>query len=475
MAQPDADIHADIAIIGAGSGGLSVAAVAAQLGLSTVLIERGRMGGDCLNTGCVPSKALLAASHAASASASLAGFGLSAPPARVDWAALRRHVHGVIAELAPADSAERFESLGARVLRDEARFVAHDRLAVGGLAVRARRIVVATGSRAAIPAIPGLDTTPYLTHETLFDLPEPPTHLLILGGGAIGLEMAQAHAGLGCAVTVVEQATIGGRDDPELVDVLRRRLAADGVTILEGVTVTASGPGPSLTLSDGRSLAGSHLLIAAGRTPNLEALDLGAAGVAATARGVATDEGLRSLTNRRVFAVGDVADPRGIGPRYLTHAASHDAGIVVRRALFRMPARVRRVMPRAIYTDPELAQVGLTEAQARDAGHRVQVLRWALADNDRARTERRTEGLVKLVVARGRVLGAGIVAPHAGEMISAWTLAIERKVPLSALADMIVPYPTLFEAGKRAAGSMFAQRLFAPSTRRLARLLNTLP
>ena len=470
----------DIAVIGAGSGGLSVAAAAAQLGRRTVLIERGAMGGDCLNTGCVPSKALLAAGHAAASARALGRFGLWTGEVAVNWDAVRRHVRGVIAEIAPADSVERFEALGATVLRAEARFVAPDTLRAGEHTIRARRIVIAAGSRAAIPDIPGLSACSYVTHERLFDLPERPAHLLILGGGAIGIEMAQAHADLGCDVTLIEQARIGGREDADLIDVLRRSLRARGVRLHEGAAVVAAEAGPAsgatLRLADGTLLSGSRLLVAVGRTPNLEALDLPAAHVAASARGVATDAGLRSLTNRRVYAVGDIADPQGIGPRFLTHAAGHGAGIVVRRALFRMPAQVRTVMPRAIYTDPELAQVGLTEAEARAAGRRVTVLRAGLAENDRARAERRSEGSIKLVVGRsGRILGAGIVAPHAGEMIGAWTLAIDRGLKLSTMADMIVPYPTLAEIGKRAAGHYFAPRLFGRPARFLTQVLGRLP
>ena len=463
---------ADIAVIGAGSGGLSVAAVAAQLGCRTVLVERDRMGGDCLNTGCVPSKALLAAARAVLDARAAARFGVDATP-MVDWDRVQRHVQEVIAALAPADSQSRFEGLGVRVLRGEARFTGPDRIEVDGATVRARRIVVAAGSRPAVPDIPGLAGSGFVTHQELFTMPRPDP-LVILGGGAIGMEMAFAHAALGCRVTLVEQGRLGGREDPELVDVVRTALRGLGVAMHEGARVVRAAPG-RLFLEDGTELGGV-VLVAAGRVPNLEALDLDRAGVRTTARGVATDRGLRSLTNRRVFAVGDVADPAGVGPRYLTHAASHDAGVVVRRALFRLPARIRPQLPRAIYTDPELAQVGLTEAAAVAAGLSPGTLRWRLEDNDRAQTERRTEGLVKLVLGRGnRLLGAGIVAPGAGEMIGAWTLALDRRISLSAMADLVAPYPTRAEALKRAAGSAFAPRLFAPSTRRLVRLLRLLP
>jgi pyruvate/2-oxoglutarate dehydrogenase complex dihydrolipoamide dehydrogenase (E3) component len=467
----------DLAVIGAGAAGLSVTAVAAQLGLRVALIERDRMGGDCLNTGCVPSKALLAAAHAAQDAAAAHRFGLRINAPEIDWNAVQAHVHGVIAGIAPTDSVSRFTALGATVLLDEARFVAPDALQVGGRGLTARRIVIAAGSRAAIPPIPGLAEVPHLTNFSLFDLPERPAHMLILGGGPVGLEMAQAHAGLGCRVSIIEADRIAAREDPELVDGLRTVLRADGIEILENAKVTRVEPGPVLVLQGGKKIAGSHLLVAVGRRPNIEDLGLDAGGVRAGPAGIATDTGLRSLTNRRVFAVGDIADPAGIGPRAFTHVGSYHAGIVIRRALFRLPARLDyAALPRVIYTAPELAQAGLTEPEARAAGHAVRTLRWPMTENDRAQAERRTDGFAKLVVTpRGRVLGAGILAPHAGEMIGAWTLAIAQRIKLSVLAGMIVPYPTLAEAGKRAAGTFYTPRLFSAGTQRLVRLLSRLP
>ncbi len=466
----------DLAVIGAGSAGLSVAAGAAQLGAKVALIERGRMGGDCLNTGCVPSKALLAAAHAARTVRDAARFGIIAAEPAIDWDRVRAHVQGVIAEIAPVDSEARYRALGATVIRGEARFVDRATLSVDGRTLTARRFVVAAGSRAAVPPIPGLDQVPYWTNDSLFDLTIKPDHLLILGGGPIGLEMADAFAGLGCRVTVIEAARIAAKDDPELAAGLRQALTRRGVTVREGVRIEAVAPGPDLMLADGSRIAGSHLLVAAGRTPNLEALDLAAGGIAAGPAGIATDRGLRSVSNTRVFAAGDIASPEGIGPRAFTHVGSYHAGIVIRRALFRLPARIDyAALPRVTYTDPELAQTGLTEQEALASGMSVQVLRWPLAENDRAIAERDPAGLAKLVVNRGRVVGAGILAPHAGEMISLWSLAISRRVKLSALAGMIVPYPTRSEAAKRAAGSFFASRLFSPRTKALVRVLGLLP
>jgi pyruvate/2-oxoglutarate dehydrogenase complex dihydrolipoamide dehydrogenase (E3) component len=466
----------DLAVIGAGASGLSVTAVAAQLGLRVALIERDRMGGDCLNFGCVPSKALLAASHAAQAARAAGRFGIRLPEPEVDWAAVQAHVHGVIAAIAPTDSEARFRALGATVLRDEARFVARDALQVGGRRLTARRIVIAAGSSAAVPPILGLDRLPYLTNTTIFALEQRPDHLLILGGGPIGLELADAFAGLGCHVTVIEAATIANKEDPELVGGLRDCLAARGVTLLENAAVVAAEPGPTLVLADGRRIAGSHLMVAVGRRPNLDALDLPTGAVRTSRMGIVTDRGLRSPTNRRVYAVGDIADPLGVGPRAFTHVGSYHAGIVIRRALFRLPARLDyAALPRVTYTRPELAQVGLTEAEARAAGGDVAVLRWPLADNDRATAERDTAGLVKLVAHRGRVVGAGVLAPNAGEMIGTWTLAIARRLRLGALASLIAPYPTRSEAGKRAAGNFFAPRLFSPRIKMLVGLLARLP
>jgi pyruvate/2-oxoglutarate dehydrogenase complex dihydrolipoamide dehydrogenase (E3) component len=466
----------DLVVIGAGAAGLSVTAGAAQLGVSVALIERGRMGGDCLNIGCVPSKALLAAAHAARGVREAGRFGVIAGEPVIDWDRVRAHVQGVIAEIAPVDSEARYRALGATVLRGEARFTGPETVSVDGRAITARRFVIAAGSRASVPPIAGLGDVPYWTNDSLFDLVVKPDHLLILGGGPIGLEMADAFSGLGCAVTVVEAGRIAAKEDPELVGGLRLALAGRGVVFREGVKVVAVAPGPVLVLEDGSRVEGSHLLVAVGRTPNLAALALEAGNVRAGPGGIATDLGLRSVTNRRVFAVGDIADPVGVGPRAFTHVGSYHAGIVIRRVLFRLPARVDyAALPRVTYTDPELAQTGLTESEAVAAGMNVQLLRWPLADNDRAIAERDTAGLVKLVVSRNRVVGAGILAPGGGEMIGLWTLAIAKRVKLSALAGLIAPYPTRSEAGKRAVGSYFAAALFSARTKAVVRFLSRLP
>lgn len=467
----------DLAIIGAGAAGLSVAAVAARLGLAVLLIERDRMGGDCLNSGCVPSKALLAAAEAASRARTAPRFGIRLPPPEIDWPAVSARVAAAIAAIRPNDSPERFRALGATVLAGEGRFISPDAIMVEGRRITARRFIIAAGSRAALPSIPGLDHVPYLINESLFGIPGPPGHLVILGAGPTGLEIGAAHAALGWQVSIVEAERIAGRQDHELAASLCEALRSQGVALIEGAAVTAVEAGPALVLANGRRIAGTHLLMAVGRQPNLEALGLDAAAIRASPRGILTDRGLRSLSNRRVFAVGDIADPVGLGPRYFTHVGSYHAGIVIRRAVFRLPARLDyRALPRVIYTDPELAEVGLTETEARAAGYDFRLLRWSLAENDRALIEGAPAGLVKLVATRrGRLLGAGILSRGAGDMIGVFTLALARRLKVSALAQMIVPYPTRSEAGKRAAAEFFVPSLFSERARWLARFLTRFP
>jgi pyruvate/2-oxoglutarate dehydrogenase complex dihydrolipoamide dehydrogenase (E3) component len=467
MSRP---LSPDLCVIGAGSGGLAVAAGAAQMGAQVVLIERGMMGGDCLNFGCVPSKSLLAAARGADLWRRGAALGLSYVPPRIDFAAVGDSVQKVIAGIAPNDSVERFEGLGVRVLRAEARFTSPRTLRAGDFEVRPRRFVIATGSRPAIPAIPGIDGVPYLTNETVFANRQLPRHLIVIGGGPIGIEMAQAHRRLGAKVTVLDVGPLLPRDDPELAASLAERLAGEGVVTRPRVEIAAverDGEDILVHLERSERIAGSHLLVAAGRRPNVEALDLSAAGIAATAKGITVDARLRT-TNRRAFAVGDVAG----GPQF-THIALYHAGIVIRNALFRLPAKVDyRALPWVTYTDPELAQVGLTDAAARAAGRAPSVLRWRFAENDRAQTERDTEGSVKILTRRdGRILGASILGAGAGDLILPWALAIAQKLKIGALANLIVPYPTRGEASKRAAGSFYTPALFSARTRRLVRLL----
>ena len=464
-------LRPDLFVIGAGSGGLSVAAGAARLGASVVLAEGAEMGGDCLNTGCVPSKALIAAAAQAHAMSAGAKYGIAPAAPLIDAAAVRAHVAGAIAAIAPHDSQERFEGLGVEVIRAFATFRDADTLECGGHVIRPRRVVIATGSTAAIPPIPGLAEVPHLTNESLFDLSDIPGRLLILGAGPIGLEMAQAHRRLGAEVVVIEAAAALGREDPELAAIALERLRAEGVEIREHAPAAAVGGEAGavwVEVEGGERLEGTHLLVATGRRPALDALALEKGGVEATPKGVKVDVGLRSTSNRRVYAVGDAAG----GPQF-THVAGWHAGLVVRSALFRLPIKADSVPPRVTYVDPEIAAVGLSEAEARAKhGEALEVLRADFAGNDRAIATGKGLGMLKVMVVKGRPVGAAMVGPQAGELVQLWQLAISKGLKIGDVAGMIMPYPTLSEISKRAAGSYYEERLFAnPWVKRAVRLL----
>ncbi|MEQ1615215.1 MAG: FAD-dependent oxidoreductase [Hyphomicrobiaceae bacterium] len=470
-------LKADLAIIGGGSGGLSVAAGAAQLGARVVLVERGKMGGDCLNYGCVPSKALIAAGYAAETVRTSGKFGVNGHEPSIDFLKVNAHVQDVIAAIAPHDSVERFEKLGVRVIKNTGRFTSPRELHAGNTIIEARRFVIATGSSTFVPPVPGLAAQPYLTNETVFDLTEAPGHLIVIGGGPIGLELAQAHRRLGCRVTVLEAFKIMPKDDADAVAVVRRRLLAEGIALYEGVKVTAcasEGNHIAVTIDGAGSqqrIAGTHVLVAAGRRPNLKDLGLDEAGIEHTEKGIVVDARMRT-TNKRVFAIGDVT-----GGLQFTHVAGFHAGVVIRNALFNLPAKAdHRAVPWVTYTDPELAHVGETEAQARAVGRNAKALSWSFKENDRAQAERATDGFVKAVVGTdGRVRGATIVGRHAGELILPWVIAVEKSLKIGDLTSIIAPYPTLSEATKRTAGAWYTPSLFSERTRRVVRAMQWLP
>ena len=473
-------VKTDICVIGGGSGGLSVAAGASQMGADTVLVEKGRMGGDCLNFGCVPSKSILAAAHHAQSARISSAFGVNGHEPAIDFLKVHDHVQGVIAGIAPHDSVDRFEGLGVKVMQGSGSFTSGRELQVGDTKIRARRFVLATGSAPMVPPIPGIEDVPHLTNETVFDLTERPEHLVIIGGGPIGLEMAQAFRRLGSKVTVLEMFSALAKDDPEAAQVVTTRLRREGVEILEQTKVQSvaklvrngngSPKGVAVTVEqDGerRIIQGSHLLVAAGRAPRVNGLNLEAAEVDYDRKGVSVDERLRT-SNKRIYAVGDVA-----GSYQFTHIAGYHAGIVLRNALFRLPAKVDyRAVPWVTYTDPELAQVGMTEEQARESEDEIRILRWRFEENDRARAERDTEGFIKVLTSkRGRILGATIVGNHAGELLMPWIMAVQQKQKIGAIANLIAPYPTVSEVSKRVAGSYYAGALFSERTKKIVRFL----
>ncbi|WP_298727139.1 FAD-dependent oxidoreductase [uncultured Ferrovibrio sp.] len=467
-------IDCDVAVLGAGPGGLAVAAGAVLMGAKTVLVERGRMGGESLNYGCIPSKALVSAARHTVAWRHAARLGINYDEPEIDFAAVMRHVKTTVAAIAPQDSIERFAALGVQVLQGEGRFADPDTLLVGDAMVKARRFVIATGSRPAIPMINGLADIAYLTNETIFDISERPVHLLVIGGGPTAIELGQAFRRLGSKVTIVEQARCLAQEDRELSTLLLNALRDEGVDIREQTQIiraemTVSGIVLTLRSSDGTEdrIAGSHLLIAAGRQPNVEDLALDKAGVFVTRTGITVDGRLRTA-NKKIYAIGDVT---GLSP--FTHAAGYHAGIVLKNALLRLPVRANHLtVPRVTYGDPELASIGLLEDQARARYGRVTILRSPFALNERAQAEARTEGLIKVIAGRtGRVLGVSIVGPGAGDLLQPWSLVFGKRLGLSAIQGMLVPYPSRGDASRRTAADFYKAWLFSPLARRLVQFL----
>ncbi len=462
-------LEPDICVIGAGSGGLSVAAAAAQFGVDVVLIEKGKMGGDCLNTGCVPSKAMIASGKVAQTMREAGQFGIASVRPRIDPASVHAHVHGVIGAIAPLDSVERFTGLGVHVIEAEGRFTDRNTVMAGDYEIRARRFVVAAGSSPGVPPIPGLDKVPFFTNETIFDNDKTLEHLMVIGGGPIGMELAQAQHRLGVKVTVLEAFTPLGKDDPELTAIVLKQLKSEGIDIRAGIRIermekTGTGVRAVIT-QDGKDhkIDASHLLVAAGRQPNVEGIGLEQAGIEFDRKGIKVTARLKT-TNKRVYAIGDIA-----GGLQFTHMANYHAGVVIRNALFRLPVKVDSSnIPWVTYTEPELAHVGMTEEQAREKHKNLRVLRWPYAENDRAQAEHATQGMIKVVTAkRGRILGATIVGEHAGELIQLWVMAMSKKMKIGAITSIVFAYPTLSEISKRAAYQYYAPSLTNPMIRRI--------
>jgi pyruvate/2-oxoglutarate dehydrogenase complex dihydrolipoamide dehydrogenase (E3) component len=458
-ANPTPAERYNLVVVGGGPAGLVAAFGAAALGAKVALVERGLLGGDCLNSGCVPSKALLRVAHAAHAARDARRFGIEVGEVRADLPAALERMREIRAGIAPHDSAERLHREGIDVFLGEARFTAPDALTVGDQTLRFARACIATGARPVLPPIPGLDTVPALTNETLFSLASPPERLVVIGAGVIGCELAQAYARLGVAVEVVDMAErVLPREDPDAAALVQQSLLADGVVLHLGVKVAEVGPRPDdndvvVRISDGTEVTGSHVLVAAGRAPNT-ALGLEAAGVRHDRRGIEVDDQLRT-SNPAIFAAGDV-----IGQAQFTHAADHQARIVVRNALFFGRARVSElVIPRVIYTDPELAAVGigLDEAQADES---VTTITVGIEETDRGRTDGETGGFCRVHVdAQGTILGATVVGESAGELLAPLTLAMTHGLGLGALATTIHPYPTRSELVFKVASEWNRRRL----------------
>lgn len=458
----------DLCVIGAGSAGLSVAYGASHLGRSVVLFEREAMGGDCLNTGCVPSKALIKAAKVAHERRKGDEYGIAPVEPEIDFKAVKAHIQGVIDQIAPVDSVERYEGFGVTVIKEDARFEDEKTIVSDGHVVRAKRIVIAAGSRASAPPIPGLDEVPYLTNESIFQVPTLPRHLLIIGSGPIGLEMGQSFRRLGARVTIVDIAEPLGRSDPEHAQGLIEALKAEGVDFrapAKTKRVSKTARTIKIEFEDEETISGSHLLVAAGRAPNVEGLDLERGGVEYDRSGIDTDEAL-CTSNSRVYAAGDIVSGKG----GLTHAAGFHAGALIKNFYFMPPglggllakAKTAR-MPAVIYTQPELGQIGVGHEDA------AKVLQFGFDENDRAIAERDTAGGVKLYLdSKSRIIGASVLGSHAGEIINTISLAMAGGLKLSQISGMISPYPTRTEVVKRAASSHFTDAIFGPKARALA-------
>ena len=471
-------LDVDLAILGAGSAGLSAASGAAQIGRSVVMFEPHEMGGDCLNTGCVPSKAIIRAGKAAQAFREAAKYGVADTKPKVDFAKVQAHVQDAIATIAPHDSQERFEGLGVNVIREAARFIDRRTLESESHVVQAKRIIVATGSRAAAPPIPGLDGVPYLTNETIWNLDILPEHMIIIGAGPIGLELGQTFNRLGAKVSIVDISEPLPKAEPEHAKALVASLEAEGV-VFHAPSKTKSVSGDAgriaLTLDNGTMIEGSHLLVAAGRAANVEDIGLDIAGIAFDENGIHTDATLRT-TNPRVFAAGDVAKGKG----GLTHTAGYHAGTLIMGFYFlppglnRLLAKPTMPMPAAIFTEPGLATIGMTEAEAKSKGIDVKIATADFSSNDRAITEKETEGSVKIVATpRGKILGASVLGEEAGSIIQLIELAMNNGVKMSKLARHVAPYPTRGDAVRAAASGFYSEAFNSPKVKKLA-AFNTL-
>lgn len=459
----------DLVVIGGGTAGLVASAGAAGLGAKVALLEQDRLGGECLWTGCVPSKALIGTARLARAMRRAGEFGLPSAEVEVDGAAVLESVRAARARVQPHDDPDRFREMGVEVVEGvEARFLPDGRVQAGDRIYDGRRTLIATGSRPAVPSVEGLEEAGFVTHEEAFDRETLPPSAIVLGAGPIGVEFAQAYARLGVEVTLVEiEERVLPREDPELAALLREVLEEEGVRVLTGHRAVEAGrEGEERTLriepvgdgegSEGRDLSAREILVAAGRSPAVESLGLEAVGIRVGPDGIEVDGALRT-TRSGVFAAGDV-----VGGHLFTHVADHEARTVVRNALFPFAAEVDySVVPWAIYTEPELARVGLSEAEARERhGDRVAVYRYDLSDLDRAITDRVARGMVKLVAGpKGELLGAHLLGPRAGSLVSEAALALREGTKVTGLADLVHPYPTLSEGIRRAAQEAHRARL----------------
>lgn len=470
-------IKTSLCIIGGGAAGLTMTSVAAQLDLDVVLVEGHKMGGDCLNYGCVPSKALISCAKAANFSKQMYDIGIDCNDIQVNFNKAMQHVHHSIKQISPKDSVERFTKLGARVITEKFTFINTQQIQSENYIITAKRFVIATGSTPSIPPVEGISTTPYLTNETIFELTELPEHLIIIGGGPIGCEIAQAFKYLGAKVTLLEAFRILPRDNADLVKSLKQKMIHDGITLYENIQIDKIMYTKKIFnlkcvyLNKTIELQGSHLLVAAGRKPNLENLNLKEARVKFNQQGIVVNSQLRT-TNKKIYAIGDV-----INGYQFTHVSEYEAGIAIQNIIFHLPKKASyKAIPWVTYTTPELAHVGISWQMVENTPNKYKIIELPFSDNDRAICENQTIGKIKVITnPTGVILGASILSPNASELISLWTFAIQNKLKMKHMASLIVPYPTRSEISKRAAGSFYSDLLFSNKSKILVKLLSNLP
>ncbi len=468
---PQARYH--LVVIGSGTAGLTAAAGCATLGGRVALIERAFTGGDCLITGCVPSKALIRAARVAATVANAAAYGARGPAgSSVDFAAVMERMRRLRAQLSPADSVERLTTMGVEVFLGQGRFTGPDTVEVDGKALRFARAIIATGGRPDVPSLPGLAEAGFLTNETIFELTTLPRRLVIIGGGPIGCEMAQTFQRLGAQVILIHNAGhILNREDADAAEIVQQGFLREGITLLlSAKTLQAQARNGSKVLiveHGGRSVevACDAVLVSAGRVPNVEGLGLETAGVAYDKQGVRADDSLRT-SNPRIYAAGDIC-----APFKFTHTANVLGRMAMMNALFpfKLGGRMSRlIIPWCTYTDPEIAHVGLYEPQAKERGIRVTTLTVPLAENDRAILDGEDAGFVRVHLKEGtdQILGATVVAAHAGDLLTYFTLAMAKGNGLSMLASPIYPYPTQAEVIKKLA-NLYLQTKLTPAVKRL--------
>ncbi len=464
----------DLAIIGGGPGGLVVASVAAQLGLRVTLVEKSDLlGGDCLHTGCVPSKTLLHMAQVAQTARTGVQDGLLSVMPEIDFGTAIDRVQQVIETIQQHDDPERFRGYGCEVRFGKAVFISPQELAVEGDIIRARRFVIATGSTPFVPPIPGLEEAGFDTNETIFRRRQLPERLAVLGGGPVGVELAQAFARLGSRVTLVEMAErVLSMNDPEVSQALQQCLQDEGVQVKTGVSVQGvrrDGDSRQLQLDNGETVECERILVATGRRPAVHNLGLGEAGVTFSNKGIEVDRRLRT-SQKHIYAVGDVC-----GPLAFTHMAEYQAGVALANIVFRVPRKTDyRVVPAVVYTDPEVATLGLNRAQADAQGIRYDVAEFPMADLDRAVTESRTRGFARILISKGRILGASIIGPRAGELVHELALAMRVNAKVKEISELVHAYPSYAQVNRRTINSHYAHLLQSRKARILVWLLNRL-